>query len=523
MEKSLINFKVASIFKNINRKYKVSFITTFIIGLFVHIYMYTNIFLNHDTIRNFYNLEDTFTSGRWFLGVLGKLFSNYTVPWVNGMVVLVCLSLITCLIINIYEIDNILNVVLISLITASFPSITAINLFIFVSDAYLVANLITVFAVFITDRFKYGWILGVILLILATGSYQINIFFAVSLYFVKILRHVLNNKSLKEVIVKTLKYALITLAALVGYIVINKVIVSVLNIQLTDYKNINTLGNIDILKVPYLLKIGAIEFFKFFSIYTKKYLGILSLVMNLFLLISVIFIALKIFFNRKILSKNSKILLLVILLISPIVLSFIYVLGKGEIHHIMLISFVCAYYIAIIMLEFGMKNNIYGKSTIMNNIFIIAIFIVSISWGIFANKCYTAIDIKNKNMYSFTSRIVSKIDDVEDFNYEEDEAIIIGNRVDKVHSPTKKKEYMELDGFTGLFMIGDYNFFYSSEHYSEYIRNILGVNLKYPGATKEKYLRGCQEFIDMPSFPEEGCIKKIDGVLVVRVSDYYNR
>ncbi|MDL2310585.1 hypothetical protein LJC13_01240, partial [Peptostreptococcaceae bacterium OttesenSCG-928-C18] len=279
-------------------------------------------------------------------------------------------------------------------------------------------------------------------------------------------------------------------------------------------------GNIKILEIPMLLKTGIIEFFKYFFESTKKYLGTVSAIMNLVVFISIGLLSLNILVRNKLISNINKLLLLVLIIIHPLIFSLIYLLGPVFIHQIMIISFICVYYMAIILMEYTIRNKIYQKVTIINNMTVIAIFLVSISWGIFANKCYIAFDVKNNNMYSFANRIVNKIDDFEDFNYLEEEAIIIGNRVHANFGASKFEEFSSLSGITGIDMPRDFNFMGESLTYREYLRNMLGVNLIYPGKDKEEEIKLSQDFIEMPDFPKEGCIKKIDGILVVKISEY---
>ena len=272
------------------------------------------------------------------------------------------------------------------------------------------------------------------------------------------------------------------------------------------------MGNIKITEIPGLLKIGIIEFFKFFTEYSKKYIGFLPMIANIIIFVSIGGLYFNILLSKKIVSKTNKIVLLLLLLVSPIILSLVYLLSKLSVHYIMLVSFICVYYMAIILVDYTME---YSDLRTINNIITISILLVSISWGIFANKCYVAFDIKNKNTYSLANRIVSKIDNIDEFNYTE-QILILGNR----NFGVSKEEFKELTSFTGIEMPRDFNYLGESINYREYFRIILGVELNYPGLDTENKIIDSEEFKAMPNFPDKGSIKKIEGILVVKVSDY---
>ncbi len=327
MEKSLINYKFIKFIKNIDTRYKLSFVMSIISGFLVHVYMYTNVFLNQDGISHFFRARDTFSSGRWFLGPLSGLFSDYTLPWLNGVVVILSLGIITCFIVNICQIKSYINIILISLITVTFPNVTATNIYMFVADAYLIAIMFAVISVYFVDKGKYGSIISVILLVLSTAVYQINIFYAVALYSLKMLRVIINNYDIKIILKKLLKYILIVIISLFVYLIINKLIINYLDITLSSYKNINTMGNIQIKDIPLLLKSGIREFFKFFFISTRAYTGKTAIYMNAIVFATILISVVKIGLNKEILEPGNKILIILLIVVSPLVLSLICLLG----------------------------------------------------------------------------------------------------------------------------------------------------------------------------------------------------
>ena len=96
--------------KKLSREQRFAFLCTFICGLFVHMYMLTNKFPNHDDIVCLFRNDETVTSGRWFLPVLIGISSGYSLPWLNGVLALLYLSLLSVLLVRFYRIRRKLTV-----------------------------------------------------------------------------------------------------------------------------------------------------------------------------------------------------------------------------------------------------------------------------------------------------------------------------------------------------------------------------------------------------------------------------
>ena len=81
--------KIISTVKNINIRYKITFISTFIWGIFAHGMALFNKYSFNDDIKNiYYGTGDTVSSGRWMLEIFNriKLHLNfyYSIPVFYG-------------------------------------------------------------------------------------------------------------------------------------------------------------------------------------------------------------------------------------------------------------------------------------------------------------------------------------------------------------------------------------------------------------------------------------------------------
>ena len=90
----------------IKKEWKIAFIATFIIGLLVHIYRFTNDIPNHDGVLNQYDSQNIIGSGRWFLTVACMFSSYFDLPLVDGIFSLIFISLTMVLIVEIFKMEN---------------------------------------------------------------------------------------------------------------------------------------------------------------------------------------------------------------------------------------------------------------------------------------------------------------------------------------------------------------------------------------------------------------------------------
>ena len=64
---------------------------TYLFGLIVHLYMFTNKFFNYFELGNIFadmsfTQGDTIAQGRWFLPIATNLFTGFSMPLLNGLI-----------------------------------------------------------------------------------------------------------------------------------------------------------------------------------------------------------------------------------------------------------------------------------------------------------------------------------------------------------------------------------------------------------------------------------------------------
>ena len=140
---------IKKIFSNIDTNFRLGFIYTFAFGLLVHLYMMTNKLPNHDDIHQLFFNMDLRISGRWFLQYAGTISSYFSMPWVNGILILLYISLSTSLIVGILEIKSKIFILIISGIMISFTGVVAVFVYMNSADAYFLALFMSVLGAYL--------------------------------------------------------------------------------------------------------------------------------------------------------------------------------------------------------------------------------------------------------------------------------------------------------------------------------------------------------------------------------------
>ncbi len=248
-----------------SRRFKITCGTTVLIGLAAHLFALTNVLKNHDNIIMTGYGAGT-ASGRWFMGWIGdviqEVWGNYNIPFFNGLLGIFLLAAGAYLGVLIFDIRDYTLCILWGGLFVAFPSVTSLMFYMYAVPYYAAAILMTMAAVYWTDRYRFGWIGAIFLLALSLGIYQAYYPLAVGLYVtILIVRSLTGRYSVKEAIRKAFLYLGILAASMAAYFVVLKLRLNMLNLQLNTYKNIDKMGQIKLSEIPDMISRTYREFF----------------------------------------------------------------------------------------------------------------------------------------------------------------------------------------------------------------------------------------------------------------------
>ena len=218
------------------REYRIPLISSWIVGLLAHMFMFTNKIVNHDDVLYLFSKGETLVSGRWLLALTGYIFPNCSMPWIYGVLSLAITAATVCLIVKIFDIRSKYLQALLAGLIVSFPAQTSIFCFMFTSAPYALAFLGSVLSVYILIRGSLKSLLaGSAVLALTLGIYQGYIAVASSLYIILMIQALLKGEPAGKVFKDGLRYAAALLAALGLYYAVTLVICRLSGTELLSY------------------------------------------------------------------------------------------------------------------------------------------------------------------------------------------------------------------------------------------------------------------------------------------------
>lgn len=522
---------ISRFWARIPKHVRIAFFSTFIMGLMIHLYMLTNKFPNHDEMLfTFSNNAGLEIAGRWFLGVLSAFGSDFSLPWVNGVIAIIALSLSSALIVSVMQLTKPIQAFLVSFALVSFPTVGNTFSFMFTADGYFLGLLLAVVGVFVLDRFRFGFLISAVLFTLSLGTYQAYICFAIALMAMKVLKIlIVGSNSNRAMGVILLRYVASLAIAAVLYIAITKGILWLTNQQMTDYIGLNKMGQMQIADLPSRIYMAYYQFFNFLFVrsgrYSSIWLSIAHLVCGMITTFGLVRLLIK---GPKRTRLQSTILIIVIVLI-PLLFNFIYLTNADLVHDLMTYAISCLYILA--MLTWSLSDELIPNdkvpsmpsnkaktvNALISWVVIITVLFSSLSWSVYTNQGYFTLQTKYENLYALCERIVDRIET--DPLYTVGMPVAVLGAPDDHYPSTKFYEYKTLDFATGFGSEYDYEYLRSDIHFHEFVRVYLGVSFEKIDTNTVIALKDTKEFKEMPSFPYSGCIAIIDDILVVKMGD----
>ncbi|EMF47528.1 hypothetical protein B481_1123 [Planococcus halocryophilus Or1] len=159
-----------------------------------HTFVFTNILPNHDSLVNMHSPQLKGDSGRFFLSPFSGISSYFDLPWINGILSILYLSLTAVILTELFELKKTFSIFAISSLLMTFPTVASTFSYIFTADGYMFGTLLTVTALLMTKKYKYGFILGSIFFYMGVGVYQANFPFLSTLILVFLITEIIGRK-----------------------------------------------------------------------------------------------------------------------------------------------------------------------------------------------------------------------------------------------------------------------------------------------------------------------------------------
>ncbi len=403
--------------EKIRKEWKLAFFSAFLVGLLVHLYKFTNLFPNADSLYNFYNDQNMTMSGRWFLSIACGFGSWFDLPWTNGVLSLLFLGLAAAMVAEVFRMENPVLIVLSSALMVSFPAVTATLAYEFTADGYMLAMVLAAFSACLS-RMEYisrkHWprlVLSSVCICLACGIYQAYVSFAFALavcYFITELME--NRRSDKEIRNWILIQILIYGCALASYYLIWKLCLAFQDIAATTYQGIDQVGVMNAGSILRALMKIAKDFVVFFVEWNILDHGVtVYSVLNMLFLVLLAFILAVSAAKSGILKRKGHLALLVLCLAAlPVGCYMWYLTSPDVVYHALMLQSMCLWYIlaAVLFERWGCR--------IGQDLALLVLAAIMFNNSVTANMYYNFMQQCYEKTYSMAVEVITRIHMLDD-------------------------------------------------------------------------------------------------------------
>lgn len=497
---------------------KTSFVSAIICGLISYGYFLTHHFLTYDSMWNLYSDQNMISSGRQFLMFACKISSDYDLPWLNGLLAILYLALASIMLVKLLKVEGRVTAILIAGFTVMFPSVTSTFAYSFTVDGYMLAVLLSVVAVYITEHYKYGFVAAIFVLGFSIGIYQAYFSYAIILCIVVLLLKMLDGEEFKKLLCLAGKFAVMGIFAYVFYVVSLKIMLKLEGEALSGYQGTESVTSFSLKGIPTGLKTAFwsfIDFARWGNVLTTTVPMKLAFIL-LAISSAVLFVYL---FIKKSIYKNVGILVFTLLLLCliPFGATTVAIISPDTYVHLLIrMPWALLFVFAVTLGEkVSVCENAFGKCLLCTKktAYVFA-FVMLLEFAVVANIAGFNMNERYEKTYATCVRIADRLEQMEGYKTGMPVAIL-GGYPNKENYPSTDITKNVLNGYFGVDGELCVN---STAKYAEFMSHYLNVTVTTADAATEEAIAASEEFKEMENFPSSESIRKIDGVWVIRIN-----
>lgn len=463
--------------------------------------------------------------GRWFCWVLDSLFRNGSLPVLNGIIVAVCIALISLILFDMFDIRNKIYKLSFGLILVSIPAVTANLGYMGASDSNFIGILICTFGAYLTclainssKKLTFQYWLGVFLFACSLGEYQCYFSLYISLCLFYFLNSILTRPfSFKEFFNDWGYYILNISIGVALYLAILQVILRLTNVNLLSYANTDTYGIVSVFGYLERLKLSYFLFFNPYicpiaNMFPFQWSGWYKVLLFLNLILCALVVAES--FRTK--TRVTRFQLYLLLFFIPCALNFNVILyGWEPLHSLHVYHHFLLFLLPLILLNsVADARNILHQSILKNLIktLRIVVILILLVFGFlyvrYDNYCYMLSEFRLSQAISYFNTLTTKIMSLKD--YREEYPVAFVNEQNKRSNADIIQDYYDFP------VTNPYQYPFVNS-YIESSRAFMKYWCGYaPRFVDGKKFENNSIVQSMPSYPNDGSIRIINNVIVVK-------
>ncbi len=502
----------------------VCFISTFVFGLAAHAYMFFNNNFSHDSLNEFnsniFGDNWKIQLGRYIVPLYRQIFrSDLTIPWLIGLYALIWIALAVFFVVKIFNNESRLFIILVSGILSTNITVTATTAtYIHDLDCNMFAMMCSVIAIFLWNKYKFGFIPGSFLIMLSLGIYQSFLCVSITLVLFICIINLMSEQKFNTVMIKGIKSLAMFFIGGVLYLCSIKIALNFAQVDIaTDKSNsIYNITQIDISNIKNLIFWTYTDCIAYILNTISSYSQSLTKTIIIILTVIIGIVILATIINKNIRWKE-KLLIIFLCTLIPFGMYCVFLISNGMMHDIMTYSTSLFFIFALVLSYWIVKNKI--KFSTVKKLtkalcIILILFIISGNVQV-ANAVYLKKEIEHEATLSTFTRIMYKIEDNNDYTSNETPVVFIGLPIQIKDCVTGFEKYQRIAG------VGTNNSLARNAQsvYKAYFDYIMMTSILLADEETWNKLQNDPRVSSMPSYPDDGCINFIDNVMVVKLSD----
>lgn len=514
-----------SLWKRVPGHARWAFFSALILGLATHLFMFTNKFINHDDLDQMFQIHYGTASGRWLLPAAARLDGEFSVPWLIGVLGVLCLAGTACLTVSLLRIRTPLGCVLTAGLMVSFPVVASTFAYMFTADIYFLSLLLAALGAWAAVRGGWwGSAAGALAITLSLGLYQAYFPVAAVLMVGALLFEVLDGeKTCKELFLKGLRLVGILAAGLAAYLVMVRV--TTRETGLVDYQGLDHMGLPPLERIPELIGKAYGKYVAVFLGNEQDWnFGVLKYVLPVSALGGAVLLVLVLWRRR--LGAARTALAAALAVIYPLAGNLIFLLAyDGTIHDLMIYGLIYAPILLIALVEYARpalqkQGDLIAHTAVS---WIVVLSLAPTAWGyaITDNNTYLKAELSMRQCEAYSNRLLERIESCEGF--EAWRGVILVGSDEWTWDLNVTPELDSVDT-SGIMNLSGLRTMYS---YGLFLRNFLGfpAPVYYGGSEEAKAAAELEEVKKMPLYPSEGSVKLVHyeptdkDVIVVKLAE----
>lgn len=503
--------------------YRLVFLGSFLLTLLVHLYMFTNKFINHDDINGlFATWAGSAAYGRWFLYPVTAIAGYFSSPWLDGIVAALFLAVSCTLMVSLFHIRHLLPALLLSICMVAFPVVTATYAYMFCASQYFLAMAMGLLACYLIRRgIGFYALAGTLFLTLATGIYQAYFALAAAVLVLTMLLDVCQGRwkeDFKGFIYTGLSYVGWLILSMLLYFAVLKICLYITGMELLDYQGISSMGQMSMPILLTRLEKACTNLWDYYF-HNPLYSNFFPYLVTFSFLADGILLVLILWSHH--LYKHFAIWAELALLISifPLACNLIYLMvAEDSVYILMVYPTILPLLLPVLLgasltsLDFAaLLPTHHAAFTRLSMAFVAGILLVlqaafAYEFVIITNRTYMLMDLTYENAYAYFSRLTTKIELQQGYTPDTPVAIIGHATSPAILPPTY---------ITGALTTEEALNMWSRKQFLAYF-----LNSPYNWATEEQIadVTTTQIYQEMPCYPSEGAIATINNVIVIKLS-----